>query len=93
MILVVVMARVVPCTFCSAGVVLPPIVRNADEISQLVDRHLAGHLAESMHELLPSCARCQRYASERMAHTDPLHRPCYAADCSCSCSYPVAQEG
>lgn len=92
--MVVLVPRVVPCTFCTEGVVLPPVVRDADHISRLVDEHCAAHLEESMHELLPSCARCQRYAGQKMAHTDPLHRRCYEPDCSCLCSHhPVAQEG
>lgn len=88
---VVTMARVVPCTFCEQGVILPGIARTQEQIEALVSRHMQLHAEEALAAFAPDCARCQRYAAERMGPTDRLHRPCYDPTCSCLCSYPARQ--
>lgn len=90
---VVAVARVVPCTFCDEGVILPGIARTAEQIDALVSRHMELHAEEALAEMRPNCARCQRYEAGQMDPSDPLHRRCYDAACACSCSYPVSKEG
>lgn len=86
---VVVMARVVPCTFCDEGVILPGIARTVEQIDALVTRHMELHAEEALAEMTTDCARCQRYADAEMPPSDPLHRPCFdATGCTCRCSYP-----
>lgn len=92
MILVVmIVARVVPCTFCADGVILPGIARTAEQIEALISRHVQLHAEDALAELSPMCARCQRYEAARMTPADPLHRPCFDAHgCPCACSYPAS---
>lgn len=86
--MVVPVARVVPCSLCGQGIPVPVFVHRADQIADLIDRHVAEHAAAALAAMAPRCARCQRYTEQDLPPADRLHRPCYGAECSCPCSYP-----
>lgn len=94
---VVPLARQIACPFCDTAFRLRDDVSDLEAESWLEMTHVVMHadiLERAAYEPLPKgpdCARCQRYAGQQMAHTDPLHRPCYEPTCSCDCSYPVKE--
>lgn len=84
-----IVARRMPCPFCSLLIDIPRD-RSADEAYHyLVTFHLPEHAEEMTTDVTAevphTCPRCKRVP---LSGATP-HRACYLADCDCPCSYPA----